>query len=70
MCSVIPCATALGEEGGIWRPDQDHPPPYTGTSFKEFAIFRPEVMKTIEAAIYTLNGDLRELSIRIHGMRT
>jgi hypothetical protein len=30
-------------------------------------IYRPEVLKTIEEKIDEISGDLRELSIKIHG---
>ena len=65
-------------EDALWRLDQgfdggDEPPPYAGPSgssngIKDFAIFRPEVMKTIEETMDVLNEELRELSLKLHGI--
>jgi len=49
----------------IWRPDDGtHPSPAKPGSSE---IYRPDVLETIEAEIKRLDGDLRNLSLDIHG---
>ena len=44
----------------------DKPPSYN--SLSDPTIYRPDVMKTIEEQILLLDSELRELSLKIHGM--
>jgi len=49
----------------IWRPDDGtHPSPAKPGSSE---IYRHDVLETIEAEIKRLDGDLRDLSLDIHG---
>lgn len=49
----------------IWRPDDGtHPAPAKPGSSE---IYRPDVLETIEAEIKRLDGELRDLSLDIHG---
>jgi hypothetical protein len=52
----------------IWRPDDGtHPAPAKPGSCE---IYRPDVLETIEAEIKRLDGELRDLSLDIHGKHT
>ncbi|KAH8116555.1 hypothetical protein DFH11DRAFT_1218867 [Phellopilus nigrolimitatus] len=60
----IPCAFSTCSENDLWSPYANEPPPYNTTS--SYAIYRPEVMETIDKGISSLDANLRDLSLKIH----
>ncbi|KAF8587929.1 amidohydrolase [Ramaria rubella] len=62
---AIPCACDLSEfSDEIWG--DNVPPPYNETFTGTPAIFKPEILKTIEEELDGLDPALRELSLKIH----
>jgi hypothetical protein len=59
-------STQNSGNGTAWRPDDtDRPTPAKPTASE---IYRPDILDHIEATIKELDGELRELSLDIHGM--
>lgn len=47
----------------LWRPEDEAPPVKSNTS----ELYRPDILETIEKTIEELDGELRRLSLDIHG---
>ena len=65
-CSYL-CPTNA-EDSGVWASnlaEEAVPPPYDASSAEY--IYRPEVMDTIEKTIVSLDDQLRDLNLKIHG---
>jgi hypothetical protein len=65
--AAAPCCIPHGSENhtGLSEWPSDIPPEYSSLE----DIFAPEAVKTIEVKIDELDGELRELSLKIHGAR-
>jgi hypothetical protein len=64
LSAATPCYCI--PSGGAEVYMNDKPPAYTPSLSRD--IFRPEVLKFIEETVDSYNDELRELSLKIHGM--
>lgn len=66
MCNHDSHDTFPISTGKVWHPDDKAQA--TPTRLNSSELYRPDVLNTIEAKIRELDGELRELSLDIHGM--
>ena len=66
MCSCHSAESTPQSDNKVWRPDDKAKATPSRPGSTE--IYRPDILETIEAKIKELDGELRELSLDIHGM--
>ena len=69
-CFAIPCDFSPPETKACTLEEWNEAPPPNYVSADEMLSFNPDAVKAVDESIDSLNSELRELSIKIHGKCT
>lgn len=72
--SSIPCIFEPILNGPLWElgsrdSEQSEPPPYSAIA-EPSSLYRSDVLDTIEDTVASYDGELRDLSLKLHGRTT